>query len=139
MNWDQRKIYICSLVTKSETARLTKGQGDISRRSSTLKYTLNINGRVLKVCKKNFFSTFGLREWSVLKWVQTCESGIHPSKKAAICTGGKSKGPRNASSIAKEILVEFLDSLAKLPSHYCRKSTNKLYLEPIYGHSMSAV
>lgn len=64
---------------------------------------------------------------------------IHPSKEAVNSTGRKRKGPRNNSSIAKEILVEFLDSLAKLLSRYCRKSTNKLYLEPIYGHSMSAV
>ncbi|GFO14984.1 hypothetical protein PoB_004148900 [Plakobranchus ocellatus] len=31
---------------------------------------------------------------------------------------------------AKEFVNEFLDLSPKLPSHYCRRRTSKLYLEP---------
>lgn len=31
-------------------------------------------------------------------------------------------------------MEHFLDNLPKLPSHYCRKSSKKVYLEPITGN-----
>lgn len=38
----------------------------------------------------------------------------------------------------KSLLITFLDSLAKMESHYCRASTSKLYLEPIW-HTKKAL
>lgn len=32
----------------------------------------------------------------------------------------------------KDNLISYLESIPKLPSHYCRKQTDKLYLEPIF-------
>lgn len=40
---------------------------------------------------------------------------------------------------AKEILKQFIESLPKLPSHYCRKNSNKIYLEPIHGDNMLGI
>ena len=44
------------------------------------------------------------------------------------------KQPRNAGADKREkvlIAREFLESLAKLPSHYCRKDSHKLYFETV--------
>lgn len=40
---------------------------------------------------------------------------------------------------AKEILKQFIESLPKLPPHYCRKNSNKIYLEPIHGDNMLGI
>lgn len=36
-------------------------------------------------------------------------------------------------------MEHFLDNLPKLPSHYCRKSSKKIYLEPITGNGRNMV
>ena len=44
------------------------------------------------------------------------------------------KQHRNTDADKREkvlIVREFLESLAKLPSHYCRKDSQKLYLETV--------
>ena len=142
MNWDQRKIYIASLVKKSGVARSTKVPGELSRRTGSYNYTVKkLNGQVVTVCKKLFLSTFGLKEWTVLNWASKFDSGIHPSQevKNEARREIRKQDPKNKSKIAKQILVDFLDSLPKLPSHYCRRSTMKMYVEPIYGDSMTAI
>ncbi|CAH1106162.1 unnamed protein product [Psylliodes chrysocephalus] len=83
MSWDQKKVYIASLVLKSVTARSTKGAGEKSRRSSSLKYTIkNVNGKILPVCKPFFLSTFALNEWTASNWVSHSQSGILSSQES---------------------------------------------------------
>lgn len=46
-------------------------------------------------------------------------------------------GDSNPTGKAK--LVEFLGRLPKLPAHYCRRDSSKIYIEPILGNRMSDV
>jgi len=39
--------------------------------------------------------------------------------------------PRKTKTNNKMFVSTFLESLPKMESHYCRKSTSKLYLEPL--------
>lgn len=142
MNWDQKKIYIVSLIKKTSTKRCTKPSSEESRRAATLTYTIKtVDGNIVTVCKKTFLSTFGLKEWTVMNWVLNSESnGICPSR--SVIAGKKnSSNPTSSkrSETAKDILCTFIDNIPKLPSHYCRRSTTKQYIEPIYGDNVSGL
>lgn len=127
MDWNQRKVYVCSLVSASPPMRRRKECAeDAPRKLSAFKYHLKVGGICHHVCKKMFLSTFCLGEWSVRNWVLSGCDGMHKSKEA-------NKMPNKSHGIDTKHAEEFLDMLPKMPSHYCRASTSKLYLEPIIG------
>lgn len=72
-----------------------------------------------------FMSTMGLNEWMVTNWVKGSEAGMSESTKERNITRRDERQPADKSS--KEYLMQFLEKLSKLPSHYCRKSTSKVY------------
>ncbi|CAH1953979.1 unnamed protein product [Acanthoscelides obtectus] len=121
LSWDQRKVYVCNLVSRQETSRKTKDEN--SRRSCSLYYSLNVGDKLIPVCKKMFLGTLGLGEWSVKSWVETSHYGT-PSSGAETNSRRLPRKSQNDSFI-----TTFLEKLPKLPSHYCRKDTTKLYLE----------
>ena len=78
-----------------------------------------------------FLVTLGMREWQVRDWAQSSldSSGIDETLNT------KALPKRNccntpADNERKKFLLTFLKNLPTLPSHYCRATTNKLYLEP---------
>lgn len=123
-NWDQRKTFVCNTVTK-ESPKQRKTENNESRRSGTLRYTLKSGKENIPVCKKMFLSTLGLREWQVNNWVDHSKYGINEGKKEQ----KKSEEILRSFRIPNIFMNTFIDNLNKLPSHYCRKDTNKMYLE----------
>ena len=67
MNWDQRRIYIGSMVT----SRIPNGNPERLKKSCILKCNFRVNGVLIPVCKKFFLQTLGMGEWSVRKWSST--------------------------------------------------------------------
>ncbi|KAK4887285.1 hypothetical protein RN001_003556 [Aquatica leii] len=75
------------------------------------------------VCKTMFLNTLGVKDWVIKNWAK---SDIETSKKVI------SVGSKQTQDLRIKSLHEFFDSLPKLESHYCRVSTSKLYLEPVW-------
>lgn len=117
MNWEEKKMYVRGLVDVTPVQRRRGSEN--SRRSSTLVFFLKVDGQRRRVCRSLFLSTLGLGEWSVLNWVQ--DAGNKQSN-AASCHRGE----------AHDFMRSFLQDLPKVPSHYCRSSTSKQYLEPVF-------
>lgn len=65
-----------------------------------------------------FLSTLSIKQWSFLKWVG--RRGESPEKTARV----------RVRSEEQDYAKSFLLDLPKVPSHYCRSSSSKLYLEP---------
>lgn len=138
LTWDQKRIYVASLVKKIIPKRNTTG-GE-SRRSATLCYSLRVpTGEVFKVCKKMFLATLAIGEWSVLKWVSESKLGICSSQKSKNDEKRRLRNVRQETNDKKAFLEKFIDDLPKLPSHYARRDSTKMYLEPSYNCSMSDV
>lgn len=128
-SWESRKIYVRSLVTGQEPQHRRCTTTDlVSKKKITFKYSLMYeteNGQTnkLNVCKKMFASTLGigarqLRTWSKIRNNQIPDdSEPNPSTDA-----------RQSNSI-----TDFLDSLPKMESHYCRASSKKQYLESTWN------
>lgn len=103
-------------------------------RNSTITLFLKIENEVLPVCKKMFLQTLDLKEWSVRNWISNSCNGsgiiISPDHQKNISKVGR-KPNKNKG------MTQFFDNLPKLPSHYCRSNTNKLYLESFFESKVS--
>ena len=122
LDWGERKIYVKSLVEVSSVKRRRTG-AETSRRSASIFCYLVVDGRRLRVCQRMFLSTLGLKQWSFLKWVG--RRGKSPSE------GEKQRRVRVRREEV-DFLKTFLLDLPKVPSHYCRSSSSKMYLEPAF-------
>lgn len=127
MNWDKRKVFVSNTVFTREPKRKTT-EGN-SRRSHSLAYHLQIRNHLLVVCKTMYLNTTGLGQWSIADWSAKSQHGVIEQHLTAVA----SRAPReNSNTDRLEFLKKFVTLLNKLPSHYCRKTTNKLYLEQTF-------
>ncbi|KAK7130348.1 hypothetical protein R3I93_019849 [Phoxinus phoxinus] len=117
MNWAEKKMYVRGLVDVIPVKR--RRGSDNSRRSSTLIFFLKVDGQRRRVCKGLFLATLGIGAWSALNWVQDAGNA---QQNAASCHRRE----------AHEFMKSFLQDLPKVPSHFCRSSTSKQYLEPVF-------
>lgn len=125
MTWEQRKQFVISNVQVCPKKQ-TKSKESTSRRGETKEYFLETsNGRV-QVCKHTFLNTFGIKEWTVRYWLSSSELGMakKPQLSHKVLEGHSKK-----DEIA--FLKYFLNSLPRIPSHYCRANSSREYLEPI--------
>ncbi|XP_049318931.1 uncharacterized protein LOC125780591 isoform X1 [Astyanax mexicanus] len=117
LDWRERKIYVVSLVDVGPVRRRRTGE-EQSRRSASILCHLKVDGKRTRVCQSMFLSTLGIKQWCFLSWVGRREP--EKIKKTSI---------RNEEV---EFLQQFLKDLPKVPSHYCRSSSTKMYLEPLF-------
>nr|CAH7745929.1 unnamed protein product [Callosobruchus chinensis] len=129
-SWEAKRVYVASLVPYiyPPNRRKTSTHED-SRKQKSFKYFLSIarENETLKkhVCKKMFINTLGIGEKSVRTWVLNSKNTKTPTPPPE---GNPSLGTDRQISVRA-----FLESLPKIESHYCRSSTKKLYLEPIWN------
>ncbi|GFN74480.1 hypothetical protein PoB_000098600 [Plakobranchus ocellatus] len=119
MSWLQKEVLVKSLVHKCDVKRHRVDQSEPNRKN-TLKYSLNNGSGLIPVCKKMFLSTTGLTQHYIR--TKVCDSPSSPSHE---------KEPKSSSS--RSAIKEFLASLPSVPSHYCRKSSTKKYLESSFN------
>ena len=127
MDWKQKKVYVVNLVDKCAVKRRTTER---ARKKVSYKYFLKLNDERVQVCKEMFLSTLGLNEKMVYQWLETGESGVPTDVNIEGLPDKSGRGGR--TSEAMEHARQYLNDLPKLPSHYCRSSTSKQYLEPVF-------
>lgn len=128
MSWIERKAFMCAHVTQVNTRKNTV-PGGISRRDFTLEYRLS-NGSLdgnLQVCREMFLNTLGIGYRMMQLWVKKSNYNIP--------TASDRSGQRNNERTSERMTIvkNFFGSLPKMPSHYARKNSSKLYLEPVFS------
>ncbi|XP_072384233.1 uncharacterized protein [Diabrotica undecimpunctata] len=128
MNLSERKMYVSFLVKPTAIKRHRNRQNSTtSRRKESMLYYMKKEGQLIRVCKQMFLNTHCLKEDMVLDWLR---------KEA---TSQTKTDDNNSNEITmhtarykdmKENLRQFFSELSKVESHYCRSSSDKLYLEP---------
>ncbi|GFO42950.1 hypothetical protein PoB_006945500, partial [Plakobranchus ocellatus] len=115
----EKKVFVRGMVERDVPKEGKLGE---SRRSLTMKYYLEVNkGSKLRVCKSFFLSTTGLCNW----WLHNAlTEEIEQTKEATRNRVEPQEGSKR--------LQQWLTDLPKLPSHYSRQSSKKLYLEPTF-------
>ncbi|CAG9839204.1 unnamed protein product [Diabrotica balteata] len=122
LNWDEKKMFVKGLVDTAPI-KLRKAEAIEKQRKGTLCFHLKKNSIRLRVCKKMFLETLCVGEWSVASWVNVTQT----QNIEQLNTNCKSEPTEK-----KKFLINFFQKLPKLESHYCRKETSKLYLEPMW-------
>ena len=120
-----------SMVTSRPAKRKRKRHGAIleSKRQHTFRYQFKINGIMIPVCKKFFLGTLNMKEWSIKDWSKKTAATNTAAPVQKVATPARSHGTQELYDSAKLLL----DALPKLPSHYCRAKSDKLYLEPVFN------
>ncbi|WAR23826.1 hypothetical protein MAR_037495 [Mya arenaria] len=81
-----------------------------------------------------FLSTLGLNEKMVYNWLESQKHGKSiPTKVSAVNSFMPDRARESRFTDRLKRAEEFLDSLPKVPSHYCRADTMKKYIEPVFG------
>jgi len=76
MNWQEKKLYVISLIDKKCVNRRTVNNLEReSRRNSTFTYHLKVDGQRMPVCKEIFLSTLGLNQRMVYNWILNQDVG----------------------------------------------------------------
>ena len=119
LDWKERRMYVKTMVEVSGVKR-RRTEAVTSRRSASLFCFLCVNGKRIRVCQRMFLSTLGIRQWTFLKWVG--RRGDSPKKTERV----------RVTTEEHNFVKTFLSKLPKVPSHYCRSSSSKLYLEPYF-------
>lgn len=147
LSWKEKRMYVRGIteIHGTQRARDRKQEGK-SRRSASCKYFLKINHDKLRVCKATFLATLGVGDWMVWKW---CKDEVREDNSAPEYSSvdeeeqtEQDKRSRTATPQEKrqsaelknrhDVLHQFLESLPKVESHYCRATSNKLYVEPTW-------
>lgn len=123
MPWDEKKMYVCEHTDKQECPK----KSDTSKRNLTFRYSLMHNGVSMRVCKNMFLSTLGIGEKSVYQWVKKVDG------RTGIPIRGENEKKKKHPSANELTAREYLESLPKVPSHYCRSESKKEYIEPVFG------
>jgi hypothetical protein len=148
-SWDEKKTVVRALIEKTEPSNF-RGPGLLAPKSNTLKYCLfKSDGKRYAVCKKFFCNTLGINRGMVDRWMvgtTACKEGAEPGQETPNeSTSSKFVKKRRSSSEKQRFDVErnkklesFLDSLPRVPSHYCRATSTRQYLERPF-HSIRQV
>ena len=125
LSWPEKKTTV-RLLTRCTLPKDKKNcKSACSRRKNSNFYHLKKKGfGLVRVCKKMFLNTLGLNEWMVLDWTKKNRNLPNAPEKPI----NKRKSDTNRINAAHD----FLNSLQKVPSHYCRQSTSMLYLETLW-------
>ena len=95
-------------------------------------YLTNTNGEKVLVCKAMFLGTLDLGKHQFAHW---CEDGFKPAWPATSDDAGEDLtvvSPATKTRKDKKrrsVVSDWLDILPKVPSHYCRASSKKTYVE----------
>lgn len=131
MDWKEKKAYIIGNIVYTKTLRSSKGE-EPSRRNGTYWYYLrNKNNEKKRVCKRMFLNTFDIKEDMVHDWFKKTEHGLNTTTETTNQNSDQRR-PINQNKIKRNFLIEWFNSLPKMPSHYCRKDTKKQYFETVF-------
>ena len=121
MTWEAKRTFVRTSIEVRDVKE-RKGNSETPTRNNYFVFSLKGSGVRYRVCKGMFLCTTGLKSW----WVQHAITG---EGTASSDTTLNTTPKRVKPSTGLEFVGQFLERLPKMPSHYCRKDTKKLYLE----------
>lgn len=125
----EQRAYLASLLQDECVQRRTVCDEDMKvARTVSVKYMLKDEGRnSVRVCQKFFCATFAISHKTTSNCIQkkSPTTGRYQSKH-----GNAGREPHNKTNERRYRQVTwFLGQIPKVPSHYCRKNSKRLYFE----------
>lgn len=137
--WNEKKLFVRNLVITRPIRRRRKETKDSTKtfkKSEGHDYFLTTcNGPKLKVCHKMFMGSLNLGEDCLKRWIKEEKSVSESSTENAVSSHSpltKHKKQTRQILLKKNLhdtVVEWLDFIPKVPSHYCRSSSARKYVD----------
>lgn len=129
--WGEKKIFVNDTVQSLQPKRQRdRKEAGLSRRTQSLIYNLKIDDQYVRVCKTMYLNTLGIGRMTILIWKEKMKKACTPSKLRTNKERDDPFAERHKS------MIEFLDSLPTMESHYCRSSSSRRYLQPEWNTKM---
>lgn len=138
--WAEKKTFVKSAAVRRGIRRRRRSNSQVStKKGSGHDIFFNKNDEKcskVKVCRLFFLNTLSLGEDSFRRWTKESDIVIDAEDStASTCNDNAEKRITAAGPLLKytertKIVKTWLDLIPKVPSHYCRASSNKLYVEP---------
>ena len=115
----RKKTYVSGLIdSKPPTEK--KSKNEVSKRNQTFNYFLEVDGSRVQVCQTMFLNTLDLKQSRVYKWKNNAiQQASNPALPPLL---------PNVKTVKQRIAEDFVNSLPRMPSHYCRSRSKKVYL-----------
>ena len=129
MTWCEKEVFV-KMAIEAKDVKERKGAQEQSKRDKTLYFTLRGSNGSSRVCKDMFLKTTGLTSWMIRTTLSgTISENADSSSQSQHTQSEQSSTRKPPLSDGRLFLQEFFQRLPKMPAHYCRKDTSKLYLE----------
>lgn len=122
-NQVRQRQYIISHIVQAEPERFRKHNVS-SRKKRTLHYYLEKGSERVRVCRMFFLSVFSISE----KFVRVCLEKKNDVGVVSTDLRGKKSSANKIPDWIEQHARQHILSIPTVESHYCRKSSNKLYL-----------
>lgn len=137
MSWSEKHVLVTTLVERKvvQRSRNRREEGQSRRSCSYVYYLKKSDGSRVRVCKTMFTNTLSIKPWTVTHWLtreNKQRNNISTEPTSDLLTKNKTDLTLAGTEGRRRRLKEFLDSMPKMESHYCRSSSSKLYLEPTW-------
>lgn len=101
-SWQEKKLYVMTLIDTQDTQKKTKGDGS-SRRSESKIYYLKATSKKVRVCKSMFLGTLGIKEWTCRYWLGEKNQRQLSQRTSAQADKKKAKNLNNKKKCVKKI------------------------------------
>lgn len=119
--WEAKKAYIKNLVrirSINRRRKITQRTANLVKEQGFDCFLPNENNELIRVCKTFLLRTLGMKNDTLNVWIKQLHE---PTSKPQL-----NKAPTQSSKSAS--VREWLGLLPKMPSHYCRASTSRIYV-----------
>lgn len=133
-SWSAKKAFIQGLVSRRNLRRQRKRDNRLTSRKQT-GFDIYVpksdcqNSRV-KVCRLFFLNTFDVGRDTFLRWVKETPAIVQDNESSSV-TAARCHSA-NVSARNRGTVSEWLDLLPKVPSHYCRATSQRIYVESTF-------
>ena len=118
---EDQRAFICKHVRTIPVKR-RMSENPQSRRNNTQQYTLTLDGETKKVCKIMFLNTTGISERQVKTALQK------QTPEGAAISENRGRRPKTEPTPQEQAVLEHILLFPRVESHYCRSSTNNMYI-----------
>lgn len=137
-SWDEKKGFIRGLVSSRKITRRRHTTKIVNPRKNEGHdiFLKNRKGEKVKVCRKFFLKTLDLGEDAFRTWVRDSSLQIESPSSDSDSEGPTAPPPTPARTRVEtpesKSVNEWLELIPKVPSHYCRASNKKTFVESTF-------
>lgn len=133
-SWTAKRAYLKNLVRSRQFIKKRKDSASSFKNQAFDYYLPDDQNEMMRVCKKFLLNTLDLNADTLLEWIK---KNSDDTENGEILTRHKIRSkhvalPQVPKVIKRQSVRDWLDLIPKVCSHYCRASSNRVYVEDTF-------